>query len=632
MLNSLLAMLLTVSVAVQAAGVPAPAQSGVNVPWIKVNTVGYAPTWAKRAIVAMQLKPSHPASLGFQILDESKQVVWSAKTSDVRYLGLDAASGDACTQVDFSSLTVTGRYVAQLDVGNHDGDLNIDSRWIRSAPFEIKAQPYAQALLASQKMFYYQRTRTALKEPYTLWDADDDDYTRATASHSDDNVGWLLDTYPNKEKRLTLQKGWHDAGNFDMYIPSTAPTVQTLLWAHELRPAVFGDANNIPESGNGIPDILDEATWGLDWMLGLQEKDGSFRAREAVMKLGEVSEGPADRDKTTRWVSGVGSASTAKACAAFAQAARAYKPFDRKRSEDYARAALKAWKWLQAHPEKVKFDAKGSDQPLWDDSDQYKEEAGCRAAAAAEIWATFDDAKALKMLQGFWSDPQLNSDGLNGSWINIGRWAVYRMALDPRAPAAMRQTAKERILAAVAPWQKRIEGEDGYRCALGPKEYWWGTPSNLMQRVQLMGLALQLAPEQAWLKEAARDQWHWVLGRNPNAHSLVSRIGQGPARIYHLEFGKKKLPPPGFLIDGPNGSEGAFLAPGMPAKALFWDNPQPLKGSGLPAHALWHNDQKDLWEGGFIPHDTWSVGWWVVTEVDIQYNGDLVWAAALMQD
>ena len=548
-------------------------------------------------------------------------------------MGLDAASGDHCTQVDFSGLTLPGHYTAWLDPSGmrEMGDIKRPDLLL-SAPFEIKDRPYAQALLASQKMFYYQRTRTALKEPYTLWDADDDDYSRATPSHAHDEVGWLLDSYPKKVKRLNLQKGWHDAGNFDMYIPSTAPAVETLLWAYELRPAVFGDANNIPESGNGIPDLLDEATWGLDWMLGLQEKDGSFRAREAVMHLGDVGPGPADHDHTVRWVSGIGSASTAKACAALALAARVYKPFDRKRSEDYARAALKAWKWLESHPDKVFVDGKGSDQPLWDDGPEYKDEAGCRAAAAAELWTSFQDPKALERLQSLWGQTQLSADGLLGAWVNIGRFAVYRMALDPRAPASMKQDALERVQKAVQPFKERIERDDGYRCALAPNEYYWGTPSNLMQRVQLMGMALQLAPQETWLREAARDQWHWVLGRNPNAASLISRIGQGPARIYHLEWGKKKLPPPGFLIDGPNGENAGFLAPGMPAKALYWDNPQPMQGSGLPAHALWHNEQSDLWEGGFIPPNTWSVGWWVVTEVDIEYNADLVWAAALMQD
>ena len=47
-------------------------------------------------------------------------------------------------------------------------------------------------------------------------------------------------------------------------------------------------------------------------------------------------------------------------------------------------------------------------------------------------------------------------------------------------------------------------------------------------------------------------------------------------------------PPPGFLVGGPNGQEMAFLSPDAPAKALLWDNPQPLR-SGLPAHSMWRD-------------------------------------------
>ena len=606
----------------QGAGVPAPAQPGVNIPWVKVDTVGYPSAWKKVAVV-------NAAPKAVRALDAQGQVAWTAAPQDIVPMGKDESSGDDCWQVDLSALKTAGTYTLALEPAQ---PLSGQVKWLHSAPFTVGDGVYAQALVAAQKMFYYQRTRTALKEPYTLWGPEDDDYTRATPSHVHPDVGWLLDTYPRKVKKLQMVKGWHDAGNFDMYIPSTAVAVETLLWAYELRPQVFGDANGIPESGNKIPDILDEATWGLDWMLPLQEADGSFRAREAVMKLGEAPEGPADHDKSVRWVSGIGSASTAKACAALAQAARVFKPFDEARSRAYAAAAQKAWAWLEKHPDKVFLDVKDSDQPLWDDGHQYPQEAGCRSAAAAEMWHSFQTPGSLERLKGLWSDGQLSPDGLSGSWVNTGRFAVYTMALDSASPADLRAEARQRIAEAVRPWRGQVERGDGYRCALKPADYYWGTPSNLMQRVQLLCLAARLDPQDAWALQAARDQWHWVLGRNPNACSLVTRVGQGPARIYHSEWGQKKVPPPGFLVDGPNGSEAKFLAPGTPAKALLWDNPTPLLGSHLPAHALWHNSQSDLWEGGFIPRDSWDVGWWVVTEVDIQYNADLVWAAAQMQD
>lgn len=611
--------LLFAPVCLQAGGIPSPAQAGVNTPYVKVNTVGYPSDWKKVAIVTGR---PVAVSVGGRSLDPS----------GFKDKGLDPASGERVWEVDFSALSVTGRY--QLHVKLEQGPS--ESPWLSSDPFDVhdgRSFPphpvYQRALLAAQKMFYYQRTRTELKEPYTLWDADDVDYTRHAPSHAHDDVGWLMDSYPNKEQRWPLERGWFDAGNYDMYIPSTAPSAQMLLWAYELAPQSFGDNNSIPESRNGIPDILDEATWGLDWIASLQTKDGSFRAREAVMQLGTVPEGPAHNDKTVRWVSGVASASTAKAVAVLAKASRLFKDFDRRRSERYGRAAQKGWLWLKAHPERVTFETHGSGQPLWDDGPEYPKEAGSRAAAAFEMWRSFRSKDALAQLRALWGDEQLSAEGLGGGWPNIGRFAVLGMLLDPDDRADLKADAKDRLLRAVEPLKRRV-AEDGYRCALKPDEYYWGSPSVLLEKAALLALAARVDPVgHAWALEAARDQWHWILGRNPNGYSLVSRVGKGPTRIYHLEWGKKRTPPPGYIVDGPNHHNAAFLAPDAPAKALLWYAPSDL-ASGVRMGDPWHNDQRDLWDGGFVEPNKWDTGWWVVTEVDIYYNAALVLAGALI--
>ena len=130
--------------------------------------------------------------------------------------------------------------------------------------------------------------------------------------------------------------------------------------------------------------------------------------------------------------------------------------------------------------------------------------------------------------------------------------------------------------------------------------------------------------------EAARDQWHWVLGRNPNGYSMVTRVGKGPTRLYHEEWGHREPPVPGFLVGGPNAMEAGFLAPGAPAKALLWDNPHKLR-SGTPAHGLWHWQQSDLWDGGFEAEESWDIGWWTVIEPDIYYNANFVLAAVAVR-
>jgi glycosyl hydrolase family 9 len=152
-----------------------------------------------------------------------------------------------------------------------------------------------------------------------------------------------------------------------------------------------------------------------------------------------------------------------------------------------------------------------------------------------------------------------------------------------------------------------------------------------MEKVLLLAMAARLAQtgDRPWLVEAARDQWHWILGRNPNGYSMITRVGKGPDRLYHMEWGPHEPPPPGFLIDGPNADNAGWLAPGAPAKALLWDNPRKLR-SGLPPHSLWHWQQSDLWDGGFLKENEWSEGWWTVVEPDILYSANFVAAGAAL--
>ena len=168
------------------------------------------------------------------------------------------------------------------------------------------------------------------------------------------------------------------------------------------------------------------------------------------------------------------------------------------------------------------------------------------------------------------------------------------------------------------------------RCASELSDYYWAHNSNLMEKAHVLAMASRLDPGERWYLAAARDQLHWVLGRNPNGYSMVTRVGKGPSRLYHMEWGNREPPPPGFLLGGPNGQDMDFLAPGAPAKALLWDNPQPLR-SGLPAHSLWHWRQSDLWDGGFVEEESWTKGWWAVTEPDILYSAAFVLALVSVQ-
>jgi len=68
--------------------------------------------------------------------------------------------------------------------------------------------------------------------------------------------------------------GWYDAGDFNKYIVNSAFTVALMLDSYEMNEAYFKSLDlNIPESGNNVPDILDEIKYNIDWMLTMQDPE-----------------------------------------------------------------------------------------------------------------------------------------------------------------------------------------------------------------------------------------------------------------------------------------------------------------------------------------------------------------------
>ena len=128
-----------------------------------------------------------------------------------------------------------------------------------------------------------------------------------------------------------VSQGWYDAGDYGKYTPFAAGPIVDLLDAYGSFPFVFGDDTNIPESGNGRPDLLDEVKWELDWLLKMQDAEsGGFY--HLVYPNNCPSSGSCRPEDITeqRYVEdlmgGVANvrptASTAKAVAALAHAAR----------------------------------------------------------------------------------------------------------------------------------------------------------------------------------------------------------------------------------------------------------------------------------------------------------------------
>ena len=147
--------------------------------------------------------------------------------------------------------------------------------------------------------------------------------------------------------------GWHDAGDYGKYVGPGAVTVGHLLYTHLLFPEGCKANLNIPESGNGVPDILNEARYELEWLLKMQREDGAFyhkltKARFAPFIMPE-------EDRETEYLMPVSHCATAAACACLALGYRVYGKYDPAFAERMLIQARRAWNWLIEHPDFVPF-------------------------------------------------------------------------------------------------------------------------------------------------------------------------------------------------------------------------------------------------------------------------------------
>ncbi len=254
-------------------------------PLFKVNQVGYLPWAPKYAYMGTWLGPElgawrpHGELTGWQLVDAmtGEVVKDSAVPPLARVMDSETKEGALWTgektyEMDFSDVEREGEYFVRVPgVG-------------RSRTFRIWRGAAEAAFRVHMGGLYQKRCGIAKEEPYTHWIAE--------ACHTNvvrgqfppeegklsPNVGWFAIVRASTDwthgERLHLSGGWHDAADYDRR-PQHLGIVNDLCAVYLMRPGNFTDHQlRIPERSNGIPDILDEAEWGLRHLLQGQQKDG----------------------------------------------------------------------------------------------------------------------------------------------------------------------------------------------------------------------------------------------------------------------------------------------------------------------------------------------------------------------
>ena len=490
---------------------------------IRLNQLGFAPQAEKLAVV------TDGAAASFEVVAaDTGKTVFSGK------LGAPAvwkASAETVRLADFSALRTPGEYRLKID-GQQASDR-----------FVIRADAYRALNAAAIKAYYLNRASIALPSQYAGV------YARP-AGHPDDKV--LVHASAASKQRpegsvLSSAKGWYDAGDYNKYIVNSGISTYTLLAAFEHFPQYFARQNlNIPESGNGLPDILNEALWNLDWMLTMQDPNDGGVYHKLTNKGFDGMVMP-DQAQAPRYVVQKGTAAALDFAATMATASRIFKAYEQQRpglSARMMKAAEAAWNWAQANPAMVFKNPADIQTGEYGDAHLGDEFAW----AAAELYiGTGKDSyyRAIKADQLAATTPSWGDVG-GLAWISL---AQHRAHLTPAADRKLIESRIDGLAASLAAgWRN-----SAYRVPLQEQDFVWGSNAGALNQAMMLLQGYRLNGKVEYLN-AAQSSLDYVLGRNATGYSFVTGFGARPAMHPHhrpSEADKVAAPVPGFLVGGP---------------------------------------------------------------------------------
>ena len=209
--------------------------------WIRINQIGYLPEATK---VAVYMDNDAVRVNAFEVVDAFTQAV-EMTSGAVRATGAMGAMQTTC-RLDFSAMTRPGAYFLRVR--------NADGREIRSEVFPVGTQVYDGT---ADFVLNYMRQQRCGWNPFLR----DSCHTRdaVIVGHPD----------PLKDSTyLDVRGGWHDASDCLQYTATSANATYQMMFAYLQHPRAFSDTHRADGTPghNGIPDIVDEIYWGLQWL------------------------------------------------------------------------------------------------------------------------------------------------------------------------------------------------------------------------------------------------------------------------------------------------------------------------------------------------------------------------------
>jgi hypothetical protein len=575
---------------------------------IAVDQFGYLPNSPKAAVI------SDPQA-GFNAADSytpgptlqvrtwaSSAVVFSAAPVAWSNGAIHAQSGDKAWWLDFSSITRWGQYYI-YDPANDT----------RSAPFRIAQDVYEDVLKQAARVYYYQRRGAAKVLPWA--DARWTDGTNFMGPLQDSHC--RLVTNPTLANEKDLRGGWFDAGDYNKYVNFTESVLSDLLFAYRQNPLIWPDNWNIPESGNGIPDLLDEVKWELDWLLRMQNANGSVLSKMGVNQYQGAS--PPSTETSQVYYGAESTTSSLTAAGNFAQAVRAYQSVGMTAyASTLSNAAVAAYNWAVANPSVIYSNTGfASANPEVDTSNYAYLRDNLRIRAAVFLY----DLTSQAAYRTFVESTYTNVHGIAWWWWNFYESPVqdallYYTTLPGVSSSVISniRSHKQSTMDSSDYMGAWTSGKDAYQAYLPDGDYVWGSNQEKGHAGMLYDeqVTYGLNPAQAsGYRAAAAGYVHYLHGVNPLTMVFLSNMYEHGAancanEIYHSWFGDGTIyddaltspngPAPGYVPGGANPSfvqdsayTGARLAPPLD---------QPIQKSYRDWNTGWPEDSWQITEPG----------------------------------
>ncbi len=536
---------------------------------LAASQVGYGP--------AMQKRFSSPRPFqSFQVVrDPDGAVVLSGgPLCELPTPGLGPVA--TVTLGDFSALDAPGRY--HLVAGE-----------LSSHSFQVGAEVFDRPVRAAQRAFYFQRAFTAI----------DPAHAEGPWIHGSD-----APLAPPG-----VRAGWHDAGDFSIYSASLNTALYWMLEAYEDF-APSADDTNIPESGNGIPDLLDEARWGLEWLLSTQDPSGGFRNSTCEERYGPYGTNWPERMPPYR-AGEVGTLATARAVGLLAYGSTVWRRFDAAFANRALQAALAGDRYLQQHPE-------SSDGPTCPpyraDGDENIGRHTRMLAAAGLLLATGEARYRDDFERSFLP---LDHDP---SYMHTNGFAaqIYLRAPggSPSRKAAVRASLRGR-----AEWSI-VEGRRNAFEHSAPT--FWGSIGAGFTRTGSYNVKRCLERGMLADCDQAAANVHYALGRNYLHLAYVSGlpgVTHGRVRAFHhwlAALRAEPFLPPGLVAGGPNDSPEALDTSNPRARPIpiwgYWGDPAFPRKADTP------------FEMRYTDNDSWSTN-----EVSLDWQASTLYSLYFAQ-